>query len=113
MKLLLFLLLAGLMLTAGSAPGTRNQQTEAATTQGPGCGCIGVRAIRGDNCGTPDSFRIEFRNVCSYGVNSQIYVRWSPMEPRQRAARPIPLGPGQSAWYFWCSTPYEVFVACE
>lgn len=111
MKPFLFLLLAILIL-AGSTLSSRTGQTQAAPAVQGGCSCIGVRYIRGENCGTRDSFRVEFQNGCPSAVNAQVFVRWTPYEGWQPAGRPIFLRPGDQGWYFWCRTPYQVIIGC-
>jgi hypothetical protein len=109
MKIVLFLVLvSGLMMT-----GSRNPQPSSDTIQRADCQCIEVRRIRGENCGTANSLRIEFRNVCSSPVNAQIYVRWGRDSDREKVGQPFNMRPGASSSYFWCQEPYESLVACE
>ena len=113
MKTLPFLLLAVLILATSNATATRNAQRQAASIQSTACECINVKRIRGANCGSRESLKIEFRNECDHAVNAQIYVKWSPDEAQQKVDPPSPMRPGESASYFWCREPYEVVVACE
>ena len=111
MRIALFFFISVLVLVGGSALGTLNPQVQATVVQD--CNCVSVGRIRGDNCGSPRSLRIEFRNVCNYSVNAQIYVRANPGADRQREGGPSRLGPGAASSYFWCQEPYEAIVACE
>lgn len=111
MKIVLFLLLVNsLMIDVAGPP---NAQPPSVTIEGADCQCIQVRRIRGENCGTANSLRIEFRNVCSSPVNAQIYIRWTRDNAQERVGQPVNLRPGASASYFWCQEPYESVVACE
>ena len=112
MKIVLFVLMVGLIILS-DVSGSRNVEAEQAATQRGDCECINVRRIRGDNCGTANSLRLEFRNICSSPVNAQIYVRWSRDNDRGKVGQPSSMRPGASASYFWCQEPYEALVACE
>jgi len=113
MRIVLFLIIGGLVIAGVSTSGAQNSKTLAATMQSADCNCVSVRRIRGENCGSPRSLRIEFRNVCDHSVNAQIYARGSAENARERVGGPTNLRPGSSSSYFWCQEPYEVMVACE
>ena len=109
MRSVLFLIMSVLMIAGVHATGPR---TPVAAFQGD-CNCVSVRRIRGENCGSPRSLRIEFQNVCDRAVNAQIYVRLNSQSGRERVGGPSNLRPGTSSSYFWCQEPYEAIVACE
>jgi hypothetical protein len=109
MRIVLFLIMSVLMIAGVHATGPR---TPVAAFQGD-CNCVSVRRIRGENCGSPRSLRIEFQNVCDHAVNAQIYARVNSQSARERVGGPTNLRPGTSSSYFWCQEPYEAIVACE
>lgn len=112
MKIFVFVLMVGLIIFS-DVSGSRNVEPEQAATQRGDCECISVKRIRGDNCRTANSLRVEFRNTCGSAVNAQIYVRWSRDNAREKVGEPFSLRPGASSSYFWCQEPYEALVACE
>ena len=109
MRIVLFLIMSVLMFagvhTAGPGIPVATLQSD--------CNCVSVRRIRGENCGSPRSLRIEFQNVCNQAVNAQIYVRVNSQGARERVGGPVNLRPGTSSSYFWCQEPYEAIVACD
>ena len=109
MRIVLFLIMSVLMFAGVHTAGPR---IPVATLQSD-CNCVSVRRIRGENCGSPRSLRIEFQNVCDRAVNAQIYVRFNSQSGRERVGGPSNLRPGTSSSYFWCQEPYEAIVACE
>ena len=109
MRIVLFLIMSVLMIAGVHTTGPR---VPVATLQSD-CNCVSVRRIRGENCGSPRSLRIEFQNVCDQAVNAQIYVRVNSQSARERVGGPSNLRPGSSSSYFWCQEPYEAIVACE
>ena len=112
MRSVLFLIMSVLMVAGVPDTGTHDPRIPVTTMQTE-CSCVSVRRIRGENCGSPRSLRIEFQNVCDRAVNAQIYVRLNSQSGRERVGGPSNLRPGTSSSYFWCQEPYEAMVACE
>ena len=113
MKIPFVLFMTVLMIAAGDLIAVPKANMHAEPSLQADCNCIEVRRIRGNNCGRQDSLRIEFRNVCAYAVNAQIYARGNRDGERQRVGGPTSLRPGAASSYFWCQEPSEVVVACE
>ena len=109
MRIVLFLIMSVLMFAGVH---TADPRIAVATLQSD-CNCVSVRRIRGENCGSPRSLRIEFQNVCDHAVNAQVYVRLNSQSAREKVGGPSNLRPGTSSSYFWCQEPYEAIVACE
>jgi hypothetical protein len=113
MKRILLLTLASTIIAVGYLTDAPRARAVYPATTGAVCDCVEITRVRGDNCGSPNSLRIEYRNMCTYAVNAQIYIRRSPDSERERVGTRVTMRPEERSSYFWCKEPYQADVDCE